>query len=455
MLPLKYLGKILAKRAGPLRASIISSTLLIVFFLYSKHAVSQHSKSYLGSEACQTCHGELYQNFSLSPHSKLLDDKTLPDFHGCEGCHGPGKDHPPLIASGKKGGIVNPSKVPEKRAEEVCGQCHLTNSEKSYKKEWQKIDSKHFKKSEHKRKGVTCLSCHSLHKNKPKLLTLDEREFCFSCHKDKKQNAVSAHSQGKNTSCLSCHAPHGSPKKHHLSQDIDKSCAGCHDVAKEPGRKAHSGFSVKDKNCVSCHNFHPKDKERVKKYQHPPFKNKQCGACHEGSTGALKKDENALCMGCHAGNYKTFTEAKEFVHPPVHEKFCTACHTPHASSYEKLLKDKLSYVCFQCHTKIEELTLSSHKHPPAAEGKCLACHNAKSVTKGEKLIEGGVVNKCNQCHTKQMKFTHPVGENLTIPKIEKKVNVTCASCHQPHGSDFGFIFKSEMADQCRTCHADR
>lgn len=440
MLLLRYILKMFFKRAGPVRFFSISAILLASFALCTTFVLSQHSKSYLGSEACKTCHGEHYKNFSLSPHAKLLDGKTLPDFQGCEGCHGPGKDHPALMASGKKGGIVNPSQVPEKRTEEVCGQCHFKDA-----------DKKHFKRSEHKRKGVSCLSCHSLHKNKEKLLTQDRKTFCFSCHKEKKQSAVSAHVQD----CSSCHNPHGGPRRHHLLQDINQTCSGCHDLSKEAGLKAHGGFPVKDRGCISCHDFHLKEAKTLKKYQHPPFKNRQCKACHEGTSGALKKDANALCMGCHSGNYKAFTQNKQFVHPPVHEKFCTACHTPHASNYEKLLKDKLSYVCFQCHTKIEELTLSSHKHPPASEGKCLACHNAKSVTKGEKLIEGGVVNKCNQCHTKQMKFTHPVGENLTIPKLEKKVNVTCASCHQPHGSDFGFVFKSEMADQCRTCHADR
>lgn len=448
----------------------VSAILLFSFLLFlTSQVISQNSKGYVGSDECKTCHEDLSSGFSTSPHSKVLSETSAPGFHGCEGCHGPGKDHIALAATGKKGGIFNPSyippntppHIPQKQVEELCGLCHFKNSGKHFDEAWQKIDPKNFKRSEHKHKDVSCLSCHSLHGNKPKLLTLDESGFCVSCHKEKKQSIVAAHGQGKNAACNTCHDPHGSPRRHHLQSDVQKTCEVCHDVSKNNVLQSHGGFNAKGGNCASCHDFHGKGKKLVKTNQHMPYKDKQCGACHQDAKSAsekgphaLKKQENELCMGCHSGDYKKFITDKKVVHVPVHEKYCTSCHTPHASSEDKLLKDKAANMCFQCHPKIEEFTLATNRHPPAYEGMCLACHNVKSIADGENLIEGGIVKKCAQCHKKQMNFTHPLGKNLTIPKLEKKVNVNCASCHQVHGSDYGFIFKAPMTDQCRTCHED-
>src|SRR6266700_883949 len=54
---------------------------------------------YVGSETCKTCHEDMptkgfYQTFETSPHVvKTLDTKKGPEWHGCEACHGPGKEH--------------------------------------------------------------------------------------------------------------------------------------------------------------------------------------------------------------------------------------------------------------------------------------------------------------------------------------------------------------------------
>ena len=53
---------------------------------------------YVGPDTCKTCHEELYNGFASSPHfattmDSKLDARTGPEWHGCEACHGPGKEH--------------------------------------------------------------------------------------------------------------------------------------------------------------------------------------------------------------------------------------------------------------------------------------------------------------------------------------------------------------------------
>src|SRR5579885_2019745 len=54
---------------------------------------------YVGSDTCKTCHEDMptkgfYKSFEDSRHFlTTLDTKKGPEWHGCEACHGPGKEH--------------------------------------------------------------------------------------------------------------------------------------------------------------------------------------------------------------------------------------------------------------------------------------------------------------------------------------------------------------------------
>ena len=59
---------------------------------------------YVGSEACKTCHADVWLNFYKNPHYKsIASGKETPEKTGCEGCHGPGGDH--VAARGGKATI--------------------------------------------------------------------------------------------------------------------------------------------------------------------------------------------------------------------------------------------------------------------------------------------------------------------------------------------------------------
>src|SRR5580693_3881186 len=53
---------------------------------------------YVGTEVCKTCHEDIYNHFAAGPHfvttiDSKLDAQKGPEWHGCESCHGPGKEH--------------------------------------------------------------------------------------------------------------------------------------------------------------------------------------------------------------------------------------------------------------------------------------------------------------------------------------------------------------------------
>ena len=53
---------------------------------------------FVGSNACKTCHADVWMNFYKNPHFKsLASGKEPADKTGCEGCHGPAARH---LASG-------------------------------------------------------------------------------------------------------------------------------------------------------------------------------------------------------------------------------------------------------------------------------------------------------------------------------------------------------------------
>src|ERR1700739_1587199 len=53
---------------------------------------------YVGPETYQACHDEIYKQFETTPHFPTtmvgkLEAHKGPEWHGCEACHGPGKEH--------------------------------------------------------------------------------------------------------------------------------------------------------------------------------------------------------------------------------------------------------------------------------------------------------------------------------------------------------------------------
>src|ERR1700689_3336276 len=99
---------------------------LLPFLLTAQnHAAQNH---YVGSEACKTCHADVWLNFYKNPHYKSIasgrfePNKEEPAKTGCEGCHGPGGDH--VAAHGGKATIGAFSNFTPSQTLGTCLGCH-------------------------------------------------------------------------------------------------------------------------------------------------------------------------------------------------------------------------------------------------------------------------------------------------------------------------------------------
>jgi hypothetical protein len=107
---------------------------------------------FVGSNACKTCHADLWSTFYKNPHyQSLAAGDRPPDKTGCESCHGPGQAH--VAARGGKSTIANAfSVIAPKQTMEACLSCHARDFQKS-----------NIRRSEHTLNDVICTDCHSIH----------------------------------------------------------------------------------------------------------------------------------------------------------------------------------------------------------------------------------------------------------------------------------------------------
>ena len=152
---------------------------------------------------------------------------------GCESCHGPGKEH--VRKGGAKAAIVNLSRLPAERAEDVCMNCHqggdtrvvqpgkslqdfrpgqvlnetvaifkiprtpgvATDVDLLEHHESMRL-SKCFQRSAGTQNTMNCIGCHNPHAAKT-----DYRAVCVGCHKTQ----LAATHQPKTSDCVGCHMP--------------------------------------------------------------------------------------------------------------------------------------------------------------------------------------------------------------------------------------------------------
>src|ERR1039458_6150356 len=100
---------------GALRGDFMRVLLLLP--MLSGLAVAQNQTApptsaagFAGSNACKTCHADLWMNFYKNPHFKsIASGQETEEKTGCEGCHGPAEKH--LQAGGGKTTIDRKSVV--------------------------------------------------------------------------------------------------------------------------------------------------------------------------------------------------------------------------------------------------------------------------------------------------------------------------------------------------------
>ena len=174
--------------------------------------------------------------------------------------------------------------------------------------------------------------------------------------------------------------------------------------------------SAEKVNCLDCH----KDLTEGK-VVHAAVQ-MGCEICHTGVdasvvphkfTGGnkgLAAEPPNLCYRCHAR--ADFT--KKIVHAPVAAGMCLSCHHPHSGPYDSLLKKAGNQICLQCHSSIDKQPHVMFGSPPQA---------------------------------------HPLSGRRDPNREGKPFG--CISCHVPHSSDWGKLFRYNAQDArslCKFCH---
>ncbi len=280
-----------------------SALLYLPLVLSAQTATQSSPNKYVGSQACKTCHPDVWLNFYKNPHAR-------PDT-GCEGCHGPGGDH--VAAHGGKATIRAFSTFTPAQAQEACLSCHAKD-----------VSRANINHSPHTNADIVCTNCHSIHKPAtPRfLLAKTQTELCYSCHPAER-------------------AAFEMPSKHRVNEGVVQ-CSDCHNPHGAPNTTVRMGGSTamlqpafdNEEPCLKCH----VDKRGPFVFEHPSVRIEGCEACHmpHGSMNAklLRRPVVfTLCLECHNGA-GTFGRENLGVFEPssMHNlldptyQHCTLCH---------------------------------------------------------------------------------------------------------------------------------
>jgi DmsE family decaheme c-type cytochrome len=249
------------------------------------------ASDFVGSETCATCHEEVAKGFADNPHTKMAL------MHGksgitCENCHGAGKAH--VDGGGDTTKIFDPLKASTKELDEKCLSCHAGQHP-------------NFQRSPHARAGLSCISCHSIHKAKgdDHLLTASQPTLCYQCHADQKaQFTMPIHHKVNEglVKCGDCHDVHGTFVGNNLKITADQNaiCTKCHTDVRGPFTFEHA--PVRAEGCTTCHTPHGSQNPRL---LNMPSIALLCNQCHSplsaGGVHGLDAGSTTVtpCITCH------------------------------------------------------------------------------------------------------------------------------------------------------------
>ena len=227
------------------------------------------AQQFVGEAKCLECHDAQKQGYHGSPHSRAIDPRTPAAKQGCESCHGPGSAH---VEDPVANVVKRFKKIPPDETNATCTSCH------------NKGEHALWDGSQHENRGLSCISCHSVHSPKSEVAQLKSKtqlELCAGCHRDKVAKLDrSGHMpvrEGK-MACMTCHNVHGSTNVKLLRKgdSIAESCTSCHADKRGPFLWEHA--PSRD-GCVTCHDPHGSSNERMLVAKPPLL----CQRCHVGT----------------------------------------------------------------------------------------------------------------------------------------------------------------------------
>lgn len=235
----------------------------------------------------------------------------------------------------------------------------------------------------------------------------------------------------------------------------------------EYSHSASSNYAGKEQ-CIICHRLegeHWAHTTHARLFNFNPrnaLEKKACEACHgagkmhagnptqkgliiaftRGSVTPVEQ-QNEQCLQCHKGAQRMFWFGS--THQNEH-LVCSDCHNPMATNSASglLVRSAISATCAMCHQQ-QRAEFHKRSHMPLPEGKlsCADCHNPHGSPTFA-LLKGDSVNQlCTSCHAEKRGpfiWDHaPVREN-------------CLNCHHAHGSNNEKLLTVARPFLCQQCH---
>ncbi len=345
---------------------------------------------------------------------------------------------------------------------------------------------------------LSCLSCHRLHDAsgvRPLLIRKNEESaLCLACHEEEKTVLGSSHdlrlsspetlnARGEKASmsgpCGACHRIHGWARQ--VPETNRPHSSGCMECHKTPGPAsgqrpyvdAHavgvplpSGITTplpldqatKDIGCLTCHDPHGSRPSQESAPRPLPGPQPQTGPVTSFPSATadfqfLRRSGSELCVLCH-------------------EKLATTLHNAHdparfTPSLSKTLGiPSAAGSCRVCHIVHSAQGPHLWARTPVGDagpvsGLCRACHNGDSVKEpGQTHHPLGIFDlkfQISDFGVPKNDGTNPQSAIMSSPaptgdRNPKSTEVSCISCHDPHGSAPP---RDLPEDVCLGCHEDK
>lgn len=226
---------------------------------------------------CATCHEQPAAMVGRTAHATVAT--------ACAACHTGVPDHlASVMDSGEPGPIGRIRKANPHEVDKTCLGCHDRQRQAA------------FKSSAHHRRGVSCISCHSVHafaSAQAQLKTARDASTCFTCHANQRAKTarVSHHPVREGLmDCASCHDPHGSRPRMVKEESVNEQCYSCHRDKRGPFLVEHAPAR---ESCLNCHDPHGSNHERLLVSKQPFL----CQRCHVSSHSSVLFDQRAMAGG--------------------------------------------------------------------------------------------------------------------------------------------------------------
>ncbi len=197
-------------------------------------------------------------------------------------------------------------------------------------------------------------------------------------------------------------------------------------------------------------------------YFHTEANEQKCVFCHEMgrkvSDESPNNPEQSSCFICH----RRKTEFK-FVHGPASVWACLTCHSETSKGRKYGVLNPTSKVCYPCQSEaMDAWQARKYWHGPYSGGNCTTCHDPHA-SDYPYWLRTLTTDICVSCHAEKASGAHVVsGFSGNGHPVRGKPDprhpgeeLSCASCHNPHSSNYPNMLFADTDNQiefCRACH---